>query len=90
MKFRKSRLMRETEARVGAPLEDYIPAQINGSRVHDGELTALAGEINVSKATLGYWMLKMGIRTAQMAVRPGDRLYAIAADGSERLLLEVE
>jgi len=80
--------MRQAEARVGASLATYLPDQLNGVG-HDGAFTILAHDLGVSKATLGYWMLKLGIRMEDVAVRSGDRVYAVAADGSERLLLEV-
>ena len=48
-----------------------------------------AHNLGISLATLGYWFMKLGIRWADVAVYPGDRVYAIDADGNERLALEV-
>ena len=86
---KKTRQMLRSEDRIQAPLERYLPARLNGGAVHDGALLQLAEELDVSIATANYWLLKLGIRCAGVAVRPGDRVYAIAADGAERLALEV-
>ena len=89
MPVRKTRQMLRSEYRIKAPLEHYLPARLNGGAVHDGALLQLAEELDVSIATANYWLLKLGIRCAGVAVRPGDRVYAISPDGAERLALEV-
>ena len=90
MPVRKTRQMLRSEYRIKAPLERYLPARLNGGAVHDGALLQLAEELDVSIATANYWLLKLGIRCAGVAVRPGDRVYAISPDGAERLVLEVQ
>ena len=37
-------------------------------------LSATADEIGVSKATLGYWLLKLGIDVQRVALAPGETL----------------
>ena len=86
---KKTNLMLRAEARVQAPLERYLMDSLHGRPVSDGSMTTMAEELDISQATLGYWMLRLGIRSGQVAVVPGDRVYAVARDGSERLLLEV-
>ena len=56
-KIRVTKLMREVEREQGESLETLIPRLVNQVGV-----VATADHIGVSKATLGYWMLKMGIR----------------------------
>lgn len=65
--YRKTKLMRQVEERLDQPLERALPRLIN-------ELghTGTAEEIGVSKATLGYWMLKLGIHVRRVALTPGD------------------
>ena len=67
--YRKTKLMRQVEDRMGQPLERLLPRLIN-----DIGLTEAAQEMGVSKATIGYWMLKMGIHVERVAVMPGDQL----------------
>lgn len=54
--MRKTRLMQRVEQERGRPLETLLPELIN----RDG-LSATALSLGVSKATLGYWMLKLGL-----------------------------
>jgi len=37
-------------------------------------LSATAEELGVSKATLGYWLLKLGINVRRVALAPGETL----------------
>jgi len=37
-------------------------------------LTASADQLGVSKATLGYWLLKLGINVRRVALAPGDSI----------------
>ena len=89
MPVRKTRQMLRSEYRIKAPLERYLPKRLNGGDMYDGTMTQLAEDLGVSNATVNYWLLNLGIRCAGVAVRPGDRVYAIAANGAERLALEV-
>ena len=69
MGYRKSKLMRSVEAREKEPLEILLPAMIN-----QHGFTATASRLEINKATLGYWLLKMGITVHRVAVRPGESL----------------
>ncbi len=66
---RKTRLMQEVEQRHNQPLERLLPEMIN-----DRGLTATAQSLEVSKATLGYWLLKLGIDVRRVALAPGEFL----------------
>jgi len=64
---RKTKLMLRVEREYGRPLEELLP-----ERVNDVGLSATAEELNVSKATLGYWLLKLGISVRRIAVSPDE------------------
>lgn len=66
---KKTKLMRQAEQRLGEPIEQALPRMI-------GELgqTGTAHQLEVSKATVGYWILKLGIRTERIAVMPGEEI----------------
>lgn len=66
---RKTRLMREVEERYQRQLEYLVPEKVN-----DLGLSATASELGVSKATLGYWILKLGINVRRVALAPGETL----------------
>ena len=53
---RKSKKMIEVENKFKQPLEDMLPQMVT-----EYGLTASADQLGVSKATLGYWLLKLGI-----------------------------
>ena len=40
--------------------------------VTENGLSATADELGVSKATLGYWLLKLGINVQRVALAPGE------------------
>lgn len=69
MTYRKTKLMRQVEDQTGQPLERLLPNMIN-----EIGMTQAAQELGISKATIGYWMLKMGIHVERVAVMPGDQL----------------
>jgi len=50
-------------------LEELLPEMVS-----EHGLSATADELGVSKATLGYWMLKLGIRVRRVALSPGETL----------------
>lgn len=66
---RKTRLMQNVEDRYRQPLERLLPEMIN-----EHGLTATAQTLDVSKATLGYWLLKLGISVQRIALAPGDTI----------------
>jgi hypothetical protein len=51
------------------PLERLLPEKVN-----EIGLSATAEELGVSKATLGYWLLKLGINVRRVALAPGETL----------------
>ncbi len=61
--IRKTKLMRDVEERFQRPLERLVPEMVN-----QHGLSHAAAELGVSAATLGYWMLKLGIRYRRVAV----------------------
>jgi len=61
--------MRLVEEQQSAPLEQLLPQMIN-----EKGLCETADELGVSKATLGYWVLKLGINVRRVALSPGETL----------------
>ena len=66
---RKSKKMIEVENKFKHPLEDMLPQMVT-----EYGLTASADQLGVSKATLGYWLLKLGINVRRGALAPGDSI----------------
>ena len=66
--------MRDVEQRTGQPIERLLPRIV----AEEG-LTAASNELGVSKATIGYWMLKLGIRTERVALAPGEEIVVTRA-----------
>ena len=66
---RKSKKMLEVERRFGKPVERLI---VEG--VEENGMAATAEELGVSKATFGYWMLKMTADVRRVVLLPGDEL----------------
>ena len=66
---RKSKKMIELENKFKQPLEDMLPQMVT-----EYGLTASADQLGVSKATLGYWLLKLGINVRRVALAPGDSI----------------
>ena len=66
---RKTRLMQRVENEHQRPLERLLPEKVN-----EIGLSATAEELGVSKATLGYWLLKLGINVRRVALAPGETL----------------
>ncbi len=66
---RKTKLMQRVETEHQRPLERLLPEMVN-----EIGLSATAEELKVSKATLGYWLLKLGINVRRVALAPGETL----------------
>lgn len=67
---RKTKLMQRVEREHdGRPLERLLPEMVN-----ELGLSGTADELGVSKATLGYWLLKLGINVRRVALAPGETL----------------
>ena len=66
---RKTKKMLRVEERYQQPLEKMLPPLVT-----DQGLSATAEEIGVSKATLGYWLLKLGIDVQRVALAPGETI----------------
>ncbi len=66
---RKTKKMKVVEARYAQPLEKMLPEKVTANG-----LSATADELGVSKATLGYWLLKLGINVHRVALAPGETL----------------
>ena len=66
---RKTKKMVAVEERFHQPLEKILPEMVT----QDG-LSHTAEQLGVSKATLGYWLLKLGIHVHRIALAPGETL----------------
>lgn len=67
MKKTKRMLLCEEQNQID--LERDLPLMLN-----EVGLSRTAERIGISKATLGYWLLKMGIQIRRVAVSPGERV----------------
>ena len=65
----KTKLMQKVEKEHQRPLERLLPEMVN-----EIGLSSTAEELGVSKATLGYWLLKLGINVRRVALSPGETL----------------
>ncbi len=66
---RKTKLMARVEDEHQRPLERLLPEMVN-----EIGLSNTAEKLGVSKATLGYWLLKLGINVRRVALAPGETL----------------
>jgi hypothetical protein len=66
---RKTKLMTRVEDTYQRSLERLLPEMVN-----EKGLSVTAQELGVSKATLGYWLLKLGINVRRVALAPGETL----------------
>ncbi len=66
---KKTKLMRRVEQEHQRPLERLLPEMVN-----EIGLSNTAEALGVSKATLGYWLLKLGINVRRVALAPGETL----------------
>ena len=75
MATRKTRKMLAVEERFRQPLEKILSEMVT----EQGQ-TATAEYLGVSKATLGYWLLKFRIDVRRVALAPGDSLQITRLD----------
>lgn len=61
--------MLRVEEQYKRPLERLLPEMVN-----EKGLTGTAHEFGVSKATIGYWLLKLGIQYRRVALAPDETL----------------
>ena len=61
--------MIRVEEQYKRPLERLLPEMVN-----EKGLTGTAQEFGVSKATVGYWLLKLGIQVRRVALAPDETL----------------
>ena len=66
---RKTKKMIDVEDRFHQSLEKILPEMVT-----EYGLSASADQLGVSKATLGYWLLKLGINVRRVALAPGETL----------------
>ena len=67
LKAKKSRKMQSIEISWGEPLEYLLPRLINETNQSDA-----ADKIGISRATLTYWLLKLGVVVERVALAPGE------------------
>jgi transcriptional regulator with GAF, ATPase, and Fis domain len=65
----KTKKMLQVEKKLRRPIERALPEMVN----EDG-LTGAAKQLGVSKATLSYWLLKLGIEIRRVALAPGEEI----------------
>ena len=65
----KTKKMVGVESELGRPLEKVLPEMVT-----ELGLSATADELEVSIATLSYWLLKLGINVRRVALAPGETL----------------
>ena len=66
---RPSTKMLEVEEEQGKPLAEILPAMIT-----EHGLTATGEYLGVARSTLGYWLMKLNIKTIYIALSPGDKI----------------
>ena len=66
---RKTKKMAAVENQFNLSLERMLPELVT-----EHGLSATADQLGVSKATLGYWLLKLGINVRRVALAPGESL----------------
>ena len=75
MANRKTKKMLAVEERYRQPQQKMLPEMVT-----EQGLTATADYLGVSKATLGYWLLKFRIDVRRVALAPGDSLQITRLD----------
>ena len=72
---KRTRKMIEVEGRYQQPLVQMLPQMLTSQG-----LVKTALELNVSKATVGIWMAKLGIELRYVALRPGESITIIEVE----------
>jgi hypothetical protein len=72
---KRTRRMIEVEGRYQQPLVKMLPQMLTSQG-----LAKTALELNVSKATIGIWMAKLGIELRYVALRPGESITIIEVE----------
>ena len=80
MANRKTKKMLAVEERFRQPLEKMLPEMVT-----EQGLTATADYLGVSKATLGYWLLKLRIDVRRVALAPGASQQITRIDQESKL-----
>lgn len=73
--MRKTKKMRAVEETHDQSLESMLPSMIT-----EHGLTGTADQLGVSKATLGYWLLKLDIIVHRVALAPGETMEVTRLD----------
>ncbi len=73
---KKSKKMLQVEKKYRRSLERLLPEMIN-----DNGLTATADELQIGKALLGYWLLKLQITVVRVALGPNDKIEITSTAG---------
>ena len=66
---KKTKKMVAVEQKFGNDLEIMLPPLVT-----ENGLSSTADSLGVSKATLGYWLLKLGINVQRVALAPGETI----------------
>ena len=66
---KKTKKMVAVEEKFGNDLEIMLPPLVT-----ENGLSATADSLGVSKASLGYWLLKLGINVQRVALAPGETI----------------
>ncbi|MBL06388.1 MAG: hypothetical protein CL773_00775 [Chloroflexi bacterium] len=69
LEAKKTSKMLSVEKKFKRDLERIIPELVN-----EKGLTGAAKELGLGKATLSYWMLKLGIQFRKVALAPGETI----------------
>ncbi len=72
---RKTKLMLRVEKEQGRPLVRLLPEMI-----HNLGLNGTAEELGVTRATLAYWLLKLGINVRGAALASGEKSLEVVPD----------
>ena len=65
----KTKTMKRVEEEQGESLQTLLPRCIN-----ELGMTGAADALSVSKSTIGYWCLKLGIAVQRVALVPGEKV----------------